>query len=178
MHRISDRFDPDSVEWRRVVDSDSEDFKIDFEYSLLGYDLPSGRLDMLLRFAGNGGHCRRHRHVASTVTLVLEGEQHVDELQRDGTIKSIVRKAGDYALAGIDALPHLERGGPEGGTVLLSLQAPDGVLFEYFDKNMKNRRSLTIEQYVDSWDRGIVPGGRKAEAAQPSVWGGFSRIPS
>lgn len=164
MPKISENFDPASVEWRHLTD-DTEDFKIDFEYSLLGYDLPSKRLDMLLRFKGNGGHCRRHRHVASTVTLVLEGEQHVEELQTDGSTKSIVRKAGDYALAGIDAQPHLERGGPDGGTVLLSMHAPDGVLFEYFDKNMENPRALTIEQYVESWTRGAVPGAVEVEVA-------------
>ena len=163
MPKISENFDPDSVEWRHLTD-DTEDFKIDFEYSLLGYDLPSKRLDMLLRFTGNGGHCRRHRHVAATVTLVLEGEQHVAEMQPDGSTKSIVRKAGDYALAGIDALPHMERGGPNGGTVLLSMQAPDGMLFEYFDRNMENLRALTIEQYVESWIKGAVPGAVKAEA--------------
>ncbi len=165
MPRISERYDPESIEWRHLTDPEHTDFKIDFEYSLLGYDLPSGRLDMMLRFKGNGGHCRRHRHVASTVTLILEGEQHVEEMQPDGSTKSIVRKAGDYALASTDALPHLERGGPDGCTLLLSLQAPDGVLFEYFDKNMENRRNLTIQQYVDSWQRGSVPGAVEAAVA-------------
>ncbi len=64
MPKLSERFDPQSVEWRRISDPREPGFKIDFEYSLLGYDLPSGRLDMLLRFSGNGGHCRRHRHIA------------------------------------------------------------------------------------------------------------------
>jgi hypothetical protein len=66
--RISKSFDPQAVEWRRVTDPDYKDYKIDFEYSLLGYDLESGRLDMLLRDAKGRGHCRRHRHVASTLT--------------------------------------------------------------------------------------------------------------
>ena len=37
---------------------------------------------MLLRY-GKGGYCRRHRHVASTVTLVLEGEQFLEEMLPD-----------------------------------------------------------------------------------------------
>ena len=72
---ISSSFDLQSVEWRHVTDPNCKDLRVDFEYSLLGYDLPSGRLDMLLRY-GKGGHCRRHRHVASTVTLVL-GSVHI-----------------------------------------------------------------------------------------------------
>jgi hypothetical protein len=157
MPKLSDSFDPQSVEWRRISDPREPKFKVNFNYSLLGYDLPSGRLDMLLRFEGDGGHCRRHRHIASTVTLILEGEQHVTEMRPDGTAETVIRKKGDYALASIDALPHLEHGGPDGCTLLLSLQAPDGRLFEYFDQNMESARILTIEQYVKSWNEESVP---------------------
>lgn len=157
MPNISRTFDLQSVEWRRVTDPNSKDSRVDFEYSLLGYDLPSGRLDMLLRF-GKDGHCRRHRHVASTVTLVLEGEQFLKEMLPDGTTKNVHRRKGNYALAPADALPHDEWGGAEGGTVLLSMTAPDGILFEYFDDNMQNSWTLSIEQYVESWNNGTVYG--------------------
>ena len=81
---VSKSFDPDIVNWRKVVDLENKTLKVDFEYSLLGYDLVAGRLDLLLRY-GNLGHCRRHRHVASTLTMVLEGEQHLTEWQLDGS---------------------------------------------------------------------------------------------
>jgi len=169
MPRISKTFDLDAVEWRHMADPKETEFLIDFEYSLLGYDIPSGRLDMLLRFKGNGGHCRRHRHIAATVTMVLEGEQHVTEQDTEGTVtKSAVRKKGEYALAEADAYPHMERGGPNGGTVLLSMSAPDGRLFEYFDRDGNSIKVLTIAEYVKSWNRGSVPGevdGPKASAA-------------
>jgi len=169
MPRISKTFDLDAVEWRHMADPKETEFLIDFEYSLLGYDIPSGRLDMLLRFKGNGGHCRRHRHIAATVTMVLEGEQHVTEHDTDGTVtKSAVRKKGEYALAEADADSHMERGGPDGGTVLLSMSAPDGRLFEYFDRDGNSIKVLTITEYVKSWNRGLVPGevdGPKASAA-------------
>ena len=80
------------------------------------------------------------------------------ETHPDGTTETVIRKKGDYALASTDALPHLERGGPDGCTLLLSLQAPDGRLFEYFDQNMESARILTIEQYVESWNEESVPG--------------------
>lgn len=147
----------ESVEWRRVTDPDCKAFKVDFEYSLLGYDLPSGRLDMLLRYK-DGGHCRRHRHVASTATLVLEGEQCLTEMLADGTTRAIRRKKGEYALAPADAHPHDEHGGDAGATVLLSMTAHDGILFEYFDENMENGWTLSIEEYVESWNQGTVYG--------------------
>mgnify|MGYP001336376923 FL=1 len=52
---ISKTFDPDVVTWRHVTDPKSTDINVDFEYSLLGYDLDTGRLDMLLRY-GRLGH--------------------------------------------------------------------------------------------------------------------------
>ena len=164
MTAISGRYDLQSVEWRHVFDPGSPGPRVEFEYSLLGFDLPSQRLDMLLRFAKHG-HCRRHRHIASTMTLVLEGEQHLAELQPDGTSKSIVRKKGDYALASVDALVHDEWGGDDGGTVIYSMHAPDGIFFEYYDENMENPWTLSIEEFVDSWTNGTIYGWRP-EAAE------------
>jgi len=169
MPRVSETFDFDAVEWRSISDPKEAAFLIDFEYSLLGYDIPSGRMDMLLRFKGNGGHCRRHRHIAATVTMVLEGEQHVSEQDAAGNVtKTTIRKKGEYALAEADAVPHMERGGPDGGTVLLSMSTLDGRLFEYFDQDMKSIKVLMLEEYVASWNRGSVPGavaGPEASAA-------------
>lgn len=161
---VSASFNFDTVEWRRVRDSTNEDFLVDFEYSLLGYDLPSGRLDMLLRY-GEGGHCRRHRHLASTVTLVLEGDQHLIEKLPDGTRKAIHRKKGDYALAVADAHPHDEHGGAQDGTVLLSMTATDGRLFEYFDEHMNSLGTVSIVEYVESWNRGVAYGSSAVVAS-------------
>ena len=160
MPRVSESFDLDTVEWRRVTDLSNPDFKVDFEFSLLGYDMDSRRLDMLLRYGKGGGHCRRHRHVAATATLVLEGDQLVSDVLPDGTTSETVhRTKGAYALAAADAHPHNERGGENGGTVLLSMHArEDGVLFEYFDAKMENSWTLSIEQYVDSWNKGTAYG--------------------
>ena len=157
MRRIS--FESDRVEWRRITDPECTGYKIDFEYSLLGFDFSAARLDMLLRYAKDRGHCRRHRHVASTMTMVLDGEQHLEELQDDGSVKRISRQKGDYALAPTDARPHLEHGGDTGGTVLLSMWAPDEILFEYYAENsMESLGTVSIAEYVASWERGEIYG--------------------
>ena len=158
MPSVASSFDSGKVAWRRVTDPDCREFNVDYEYALLGYDLALGRLDMVLRYAKGRGHCRRHRHIASTLTLVLEGEQHLIEMQPDGSTKAIARKAGDYALSSPDALPHIECGGDDGGTVILSMTAPDGLLFEYFDETMTNRWTLSIAQFVESWNIGGIHG--------------------
>lgn len=157
MEIISKKFDPEIVEWRHVFDDSSSELKVDFEFSLLGYDLASKRLDMLLKFPP-GGHCRRHRHIASTVTLILDGEQHLSEVQPDGSTKYIIRRKGDYALASGDALVHDEWGGKKGGIVLYSLQSDSGVLFEYFDDKMENPWTLSIDEFVESWNKGGIYG--------------------
>lgn len=158
MPGIATSFDSRSVAWRHVTDPDCTAFKVDYEFALLGYDLALGRLDLVLRYGKGRGHCRRHRHVASTLTLVLEGEQHIIEAQPDGSTKTVLRKAGDYALSAPDALPHIEFGGDDGGTVILSMTAPDGILFEYFDETMKNGWTLSVQQFVDAWNSDKVHG--------------------
>lgn len=160
MPAISPSFDLNTVEWRHYSDLSDPAMKVDFSYSLLGYDLETGRLDMLLRYGKERGHCRRHRHVAATATLVLEGEQFVNDILPDGSAGPTVhRTKGTYALAASDAHPHNECGGADGGTVLLSMHArADGVLFEYFDENMQNPRTLSIQEYVDAWKRNAVYG--------------------
>ena len=71
-----------------------------------------------------------------------------------------IEKKGDYALAGSDALPHDEWGGEQGGTILLSMHAPDGILIEYFDETMSNSWTLSVEQYAKSWETGSVYGAK------------------
>ena len=41
------------------------------------------------------------------------------------------------------------------------MNAPDGILFEYFDENMENGWTLSIEEYVDNWKKGVIYGQRK-----------------
>ena len=36
------------------------------------------------------------------------------------------------------------------------MTAPNGILFEYFDENMKNGWTLSIKEYVANWNNGTV----------------------
>jgi len=147
------RFDTDHIEWHSVIgEPGAEEYKLSYDYSILGYDYASGSLDMMMRWRGDGGNCERHRHVGITSTLVLQGEQHLDELLPDGRMNHKVRKAGDYALSLGTEPPHLERGGPEGGVALLSLQAANGVLFELLDADLKVLVEVSPELLVSRWD--------------------------
>ena len=107
---------------------------------------------MVVRWTDDGGHCPIHRHTATTTVLVLEGEQHLWDLGPDGTRgEHKVRRAGDYALTVGDALPHLERGGEEGGIAFFGNHSNDGLLYEILDEDMKVIFEVTMEGLVADW---------------------------
>ncbi len=152
MHAFAKSFDTDSIDWHHIKGEPDDPYDLDYEYSLLGYDLAAGKLDMMMRFRPGGGYCEPHSHVAATTVVVLQGEQHLEEQLPDGGTRKVVRKAGEYAISGRDALPHLETGGPEGATFLLSLHSDSGVLFEAFDPDFNKLMDFTIEDMVERWE--------------------------
>ena len=144
--------DLDRYKWREVIGEPGQSFKIRHDYTILGYDLAAGTLDMLVRWQGDGGHCPIHRHVSTTTVLVIAGEQHLWDLHADGTRGAHrVRRAGDYALTVGDALPHLERGGAEGGVVFFGNHASDGRLYEVFDEKLNLVMDVSMELLVADW---------------------------
>jgi len=148
--------DLDRYKWREVTGEPGQSFKIRHDYTILGHDLAAGTLDMLVRWAGDGGHCPIHRHVSTTTVLVIAGEQHLWDLHPDGTRGAHrVRRAGDYALTLGDALPHLERGGAEGGVVFFGNHSDDGRLYEVFDEHGKLVIDVTMALLVDDWKANV-----------------------
>ena len=54
--------DPDKYKWREVTGDPVLSYMVHHDYTILGYDLAAGTLDMLVRWEGDGGHCPIHRH--------------------------------------------------------------------------------------------------------------------
>ena len=145
-------FDVSRHKWRHVTGEPGLSYKVRHDYTILGYDLAAGTLDMVVRWAGDGGHCPIHRHTATTTVLVLEGEQHLWDLHPDGTRgEHRVRRTGDYALTVGEALPHLERGGADGGVVFFGNHSGDGLLYEILDEDLKLIVEVTMEGLVADW---------------------------
>jgi hypothetical protein len=140
-------FDPGRYKWREVTGEPGLSYKVRHDYTILGYDLAAGTLDMVVRWAGDGGHCPIHRHVATTTVLVLEGEQHLWDLHPDGSRAA----PGDYALTVGDALPHLERGGAEGGVAFFGNHSSNGLLYELLDEDLKVVADVTMEVLIADW---------------------------
>ena len=145
-------FDPSRHKWREVKGEPGLSYKVRHDYTILGHDEGAGALDMVVRWAGDGGHCPLHRHVATTTVLVLDGEQHLWDVHSDGSHDNHrVRRAGDYALSTGDALPHLERGGDFGGLAFFGCHTDDGRLYEILDEEGKLVVNVTIETLVADW---------------------------
>jgi len=146
-------FDPDRYRWLEVKGESDLPYKIHHDFTVLGHDVAAGTLDMIVRWWGDGGHCPIHRHVSTTTILVLEGEQHLWDLHPDGTRgEEKIRRAGDYALTVGDGLPHLERGGAEGGIVFFGSHCTDGVLYEMLDEDLKVVGEVTVEDLYQNWN--------------------------
>lgn len=150
-------FDESRHKWREVTGAPGLSYKIRHDYTILGWDLAAGTLDMVVRWRGDGGHCPIHRHVATTTVLVLAGEQHLWDLLPDRKRgPERVRRAGDYALSTGDAHAHLECGGSEGGLVFFGNHTATGVLYEIRDESGALLANTTIENLVADWQANAV----------------------
>ena len=145
-------FDPARYKWREVTGEPGQSYFVHHDYTILGYDLEAGTLDMVVRWGADGGHCPIHRHVSTTTVFVLEGEQHLWDVHPDGSRGNHrVRKAGEYALSTGDALPHLERGGPEGGMAFFGNHSADGRLYEINDEEGNLVVDVTMSLLVEDF---------------------------
>jgi hypothetical protein len=147
------RLDPDQFQWLEINGGSESSYAVHHDLSILGYERSAGTIDLLIRFDDVGGHCHAHRHLTTTSVLVLEGEQHIDELRPDGERVHKVRRAGEHHLTPGDQYPHMERGGPDGALVFFSHHTIDGRLYEIVDEDGRVVNVVTIDSLVDTWER-------------------------
>lgn len=137
-------FDTSRIEWTHIEDPEAG-YPCEYDLAILSADPKAGRLDLIVKWPANS-YCHFHRHVADTAILVVEGEQHITEINDDGSEgASKVRPAGTYAFSpGGEA--HMEKGGPEGAIVFFAMYAADGRLFETLDRDMNVLAASTVEE--------------------------------
>ena len=144
---IMNLFDDENLKWRRFVGDDSFDYPIDYEAALLSIR-DDGHVDLLYRWAPNS-YCHFHRHTAETTSVVLAGELHVIDVDAETgeELSTKIRKAGDYAHKEPGDV-HMERGGPEGATILFNLYSPDGRLTQMLDEQGNVLKTVSIENVL------------------------------
>lgn len=139
-------FDLDAVQWMHLEGGPEFDYPIDYAYAVASADAAQGRIEFLVKWAPNA-YCHYHRHLGTTTVTILQGEQHIYETRPFETVHK-VRQAG-FTGHLPDGEVHMEHGGPDGMTILFSIHAPDGRLFDLLDKNGNTLLTVTIEDAVE-----------------------------
>ena len=139
------RIDDSAITWRPFPGYEGLYFWV------LGVNETRQKVDLYFRLAP-GARCPTHHHLGPTDTLVVEGIQRTFE-KRDGEwVLDQVREPGVFASNEGDHL-HSEEGGPEGGIVLLSMTAVDGVIWEVHDDDDNVMESTTLEDFRRALER-------------------------
>ena len=126
--------------------SPSFDYPIDYAVSVVEADAAAGRIDFLGRWAPNS-YCHYHRHLGTTMAVVIEGEQHLTETTEYETVTK-VRSVG-FSGQVPDGEQHMERAGATGLTMLFSVHCPDGRLFEVLDHAGNVLADATIAEFLE-----------------------------
>jgi hypothetical protein len=135
------RFDTSAVEWKKFLTDGCY-------YRILDVNVPARTAEMLVKFEP-GARCLYHRHVATTMSLVLEGELHVIERTPEGDRES-VKGAGTFS-AGATNEVHIEGGGNEGVVVYFSMRGDTDHIYDLLDENLNLKRAITIQDFERDW---------------------------
>ncbi|MCP5029615.1 MAG: hypothetical protein GY929_25365 [Actinomycetia bacterium] len=118
---------------------------------VLGVNETRQKVDMYFRLAP-GARCPVHHHLGPTDTLVVEGIQRTYEKHDGDWVLDQVREPGVFASNEGDHL-HCEEGGAEGGIVLLSMTAIDGVIWEVHDDDGNVIEATTLDDFRRAFER-------------------------
>lgn len=139
-------FDLDTVQWYRLAGGTDFDYPVNYAVAVVDADLAAGRIELLVKWEPNA-YCHYHSHLGTTRSTVLRGEQHLVETRQHETVHKVRRAGFQGSIA--DGDTHMEYAGPEGLTMLFSIQAADGRLFDLIDRDGKVFATATIEDLVE-----------------------------
>ena len=131
-------FDTSHVEWKSFVTEGCY-------YRILDVNVPARTADMLVKFEPNA-RCLNHRHVARTMSFVLEGELHVIEKTPDGKTRKTVKPAGTFSADATNEV-HVEGGGEHGVVVYFSMRGDSDHIYDFVNDDMSLRRVITIQDF-------------------------------
>ncbi|MGI9299942.1 MAG: hypothetical protein ACR2PD_05865 [Luminiphilus sp.] len=137
--------DNDTLGWQ-VYGADTRfSYPIGYSGALLGYD-GQGHIDLVYCWEP-GKYCHFHRHLCEVRSTVLQGSLEVVTFKDGEAVSTVTRQAGSYSQMP-EGDVHMERGGPEGATVLFNLYAPHGQLTEMLDEAGNTLKTITIESVL------------------------------
>jgi hypothetical protein len=131
-------FDTTHVEWKSFVTEGCY-------YRILDVNAPARTADMIVKFEPNA-RCLNHRHVARTMSFVLEGELHVIERTADGQTRKTVKPAGTFSADATNEV-HVEGGGEQGVVVYFSMRGDSDHIYDFMNDYMTLRREISIQDF-------------------------------
>jgi ChrR Cupin-like domain len=131
-------FDTTKVEWKPFVTEGCC-------YRILDVDVPARTADMIVKFEPNA-RCLHHRHVAKTMSLVLEGELHVIEKTADGKTRETVKPAGTFSADATNEV-HVEGGGARGVVVYFSMRGETDHIYDFVGEDLEVKRAISIQDF-------------------------------
>ena len=137
--------DNDTLGWQVYGPDNRFSYPIGYSGALLGYD-GQGHIDLVYCWEP-GKYCHFHRHLCEVRSTVLQGSLEVVTFKDGEAVSTVPRQAGSYSQMP-EGDVHMERGGPEGATVLFNLYAPHGQLTEMLDEAGNTLKTLTIESVL------------------------------
>ena len=137
--------DNDTLGWQVYGPDNRFSYPIGYSGALLGYD-GQGHIDLVYCWEP-GKYCHFHRHLCEVRSTVLQGSLEVVTFKDGEAVSTDARQAGSYSQMP-EGDVHMERGGPEGATVLFNLYAPHGQLTEMLDEAGNTLKTLTIESVL------------------------------
>ena len=147
----------DNIIWRKMGNYKG------FDYKLLNVDPDTKIIEMLFRFEPNQ-KCFFHRHYHPTSTLVIRGEQRIYEkdIEKNKTVLSKIRKAGEYGIS-TGTETHIEGGGPEGGIIYQNIQVQNEIVYSILDeKDLSVKVDVTFDNFFDDFSSDKIPIDRVA----------------
>src|ERR1051325_4160440 len=100
---------------------------------------------MIVKFEPNA-RCLNHRHVARTMSFVLEGELHVVEKTADGKTRRTVKTAGTFSADATNEV-HVEGGGEQGVVVYFSMRCASDHIYDFVNDDMTPPLEISIQDF-------------------------------
>jgi oxalate decarboxylase/phosphoglucose isomerase-like protein (cupin superfamily) len=133
------------LSWKSYGPDARFNYPIGYHGALLGHD-KFGHLDLLYRW-DPGKYCHFHRHLCDVRSTVIAGQLEVVVFESGIEVSSVTRETGSFSYMPPGDV-HMERGGPNGATVLFHLFAPEGQLTELLAEDGTALKTLTTEEVL------------------------------
>ena len=137
--------DNETLGWQVYGPDNRFSYPIGYSGALLGYD-GQGHIDLVYCWEP-GKYCHFHKHLCEVRSTVLQGSLEVVTFENGEEVSTVIRQTGSYSQMP-EGDVHMERGGPEGATVLFNLYAPHGQLTKMLDEAGNTLKTLTIESVL------------------------------